>query len=156
MRLFVKTPETRDEIVKLQREAFNGIERAPNGIIHDIYGQPETQVYIVRGQTVDTEIPPLVGYAFVTKKLNVGFDDEPYIWSIAVRPESRKQGVGGYLLDEIACAAREEAYAGTILICKADNDAATSVYRKHEYEGVRLLKRYYITGDGLLMRRKLQ
>jgi ribosomal protein S18 acetylase RimI-like enzyme len=147
MRLYVKDKGFEDSIVALNREAFSGIERAPDGIVRDTF-QNADAVFTIHNDTT------MLGAAMVTTK--AGYGPEPYIWSIAVKESARGLGIGGTLLDEVALYARELPSTGTYLIVNSNNANAQRLYLKHGYRVMKFLPRYYGSdGDGVMMRRPL-
>lgn len=147
MRLWDKrAPEIENQIVELNRAAFEDTERAPDGRVRDAYA---TGVVFVAMNG-----PRLLGYALVTT------DDrrwnEPYVWSIAVRAESRGQGIGKNLLDDIGFFAFEECAEGISLMVNANNVAAMRLYLAEGYRVKKVIPGYYRDGvDGVHMRRVL-
>ena len=69
--------------------------------------------------------------------------DEGYITNVAVRPESRRQGVASQLLDVFARFAQGRDLAFLSLEVRASNAAARALYAKHGYVQAGLRKNYY-------------
>lgn len=149
MRMFVKSPTVVEDIVALNKSAFSGVERAPDGIVRDLV--QSAAIFVSYSHVAYEGKTELYGAAIVTEKFN-----EPYIWSIAVAQKWRGMGIGGTLLDEIACYARELPATGTTLCVNANNAEAQRLYLKAGYRVMKFLPRYYgANGDGLIMRRPL-
>ncbi len=144
MRLFVRDKGFEDDIVELNKASFFGEERAPDGVVRDIFRTAPAVFAFYSDRN-------LLGAALVTDKFG-----EPYIWSIAVAEKSRGQGIGGALLEEIALYARELPASGISLTVNANNADAQRLYLKAGYRVMKFLPNYYgKNGSGLLMRRPL-
>ena len=138
-----KNPSLVEEIVKLNRAAFDGTERAPDGIVQDIvsYAKIFAKYDLCKH---------LKGVALVTTRMS-----QPYIWSIAVRQDCRGQGVGGRLLEEVVDYAKRISAVEVSLMVNVDNANAQRVYLKHGFRVAAFVPHYYVTGSGLMMRRKI-
>ena len=80
----------------------------------------------------------VVGYAGLQVVL-----DEGYITNIAVRPDCRRRGVAGQLLDVFERFAEGNRLAFLSLEVRASNYAAIALYGQHGYRGVGRRKNYY-------------
>ena len=71
------------------------------------------------------------------------------LYSLTTRPESRGQGVGTALIEASHRAARRRGCRALRLEVRVDNVSAISLYERHGYRKLALLKRYYQDGvDG--------
>ena len=80
----------------------------------------------------------VVGYAGVQVIL-----DEGYITNVAVRPECRRQGIAGKLLDVFLNFAQGNKLAFLTLEVRASNEAAIILYGRHGFRGVGRRRNYY-------------
>ena len=80
----------------------------------------------------------VVGYAGVQVIL-----DEGYITNVAVRPECRRQGIAGKLLDVFLNFAEGNKLAFLTLEVRASNEAAIILYGRHGFRGVGRRRNYY-------------
>ena len=80
----------------------------------------------------------VAGYAGVQVVL-----DEGYITNVAVRPDCRRRGVAGQLLDVFESFATGNHLAFLTLEVRASNYAAIALYGQHGYRGVGRRRNYY-------------
>ena len=80
----------------------------------------------------------VVGYAGVQVIL-----DEGYITNVAVRPECRRQGIAGKLLQVFLDFARGNKLAFLTLEVRASNQAAIILYGRHGFRSVGRRRNYY-------------
>ena len=80
----------------------------------------------------------VVGYAGLQVVL-----DEGYITNVAVRPDCRRRGVAGKLLDVFERFAEGNHLAFLSLEVRASNYAAIALYGQHGYRGVGRRRNYY-------------
>ena len=80
----------------------------------------------------------VAGYAGVQVVL-----DEGYITNVAVRPDCRRRGVAGQLLDVFESFAAGNHLAFLTLEVRASNYAAIALYGQHGYRGVGRRRNYY-------------
>jgi ribosomal protein S18 acetylase RimI-like enzyme len=141
-----------EDILELHDDAFDEFERAPRGVLRTQYDTG--QVFVMYGDQNERGRRTLLGFLIRTSK-----HGEPYIWSVAVRKESRGQGIGKALVDEAVCEVRENELRwskGIGLTVNVDNVAAIRLYLKEGFRVTKVLSDYYGPGgSGLLMRRKL-
>jgi [ribosomal protein S18]-alanine N-acetyltransferase len=124
-------------LLKISDDSFTGVERPPSHIFLTHF--QEDDVF------VDSALTP-GAFAIVTQR------GGPYIWSIAVQPSMRGQGVATALLKELA----ETYFESSIqLTCNVNNWVAQRVYLANGYRVVRVMPRYYGVDDGVLMRRMI-
>ena len=69
--------------------------------------------------------------------------DEGYISNVAVRPDSRRQGIGDALIDALAAKAAELELAFLTLEVRESNAPAIALYTKHGFHPVGKRKNYY-------------
>lgn len=73
-----------------------------------------------------------------------------HIYSIAVRPEYRRMGIGSRLLETIEEILRQSGAKVCYLEARKDNIAAINFYLKHGYRVFEVLRNYYgAGGDGI-------
>jgi ribosomal-protein-alanine N-acetyltransferase len=78
--------------------------------------------------------------------------DEVHILDIAVRPESRRQGVGERLLRHALVVGQQKGAQSAILEVRQSNLPAIALYRKFGFRQVAVRRGYYTNGeDALLM-----
>ena len=93
----------------------------------------------------------VVGYAGLQVVL-----DEGYITNVAVRPDCRRRGVAGRLLDVFERFAEGNHLAFLTLEVRAGNYAAIALYGRHGYRGVGRRKNYneHPREDAVIMTRE--
>ena len=74
--------------------------------------------------------------------------DEAEIITLAVRPEARRRGLGGRLLDRVMDRARGQGVARLFLEVAHDNDAALALYASRGFEPAGRRPAYYARPDG--------
>ncbi|MBA3999520.1 GNAT family N-acetyltransferase [Brevundimonas sp.] len=74
--------------------------------------------------------------------------DEAEIVTLAVRPEARRRGLGGRLLDRTMDRARERGVTRLFLEVAHDNPAALGLYGSRGFEPVGKRPDYYVRPDG--------
>ena len=152
--MILKTRENTvfEDIVELHDKSFDTFERAPHGILRTQYDTG--QVFVMYGDQNEHGRRTLLGFLIRTNK-----HGEPYIWSIAVRKESRGQGIGKALIAEAVCDVLDGGLRwskGIGLTVNVDNVPAIRLYLKEGFRVTKVLSGYYGPGgDGLLLRRKL-
>ena len=90
------------------------------------------------GKWFTPSIGARVGYAGLQVVL-----DEGYITNVAVRPDCRRRGVAGKLLDVFERFAEGNHLAFLSLEVRASNYAAIALYGQHGYRGVGRRRNYY-------------
>ncbi len=75
--------------------------------------------------------------------------DEAEIVTLAVRPEARRRGLGGRLLDRVLDRARDQGVARLFLEVAHDNDAALALYASRGFEQAGGRPAYYARPDGV-------
>lgn len=130
-----------EECFTLQKICFMPEEQAPHGMMEFVFRQGTV--------FINESSANLNAFAIVDKK-----HGEPFIWSIAVRPSAQGLGIGTMLLKEIEEYAREQNAPGIGLTVQVDNPAQ-KLYFDRGYRVTNVLRNYYLTGNGLFMRRKL-
>ncbi|WP_370259487.1 GNAT family N-acetyltransferase [Idiomarina sp.] len=92
----------------------------------------------------------LAGYAVILTRRNSRY---ARIYSIAVAPAFRGQGVAKLLVNEVIKTQRQQDRLGLSLEVKLDNKRAIQLYQSLGFETVDILVNYYDDGtDGLKMR----
>jgi ribosomal protein S18 acetylase RimI-like enzyme len=126
-------------LLAISDKSFAGIERPSYDVFRDHFN--DSDVF------VDSTLTP-GAFAIVTDR------GGPYVWSIAVQPSLRKQGVGAALMRDVIAYYRNQEQMHLSLTCKVDNVPAQILYLKTGFRPVRVMKDYYAKeGDGVLMRR---
>ena len=74
--------------------------------------------------------------------------DEAEIVTLAVRPEARRHGLGGRLLDRALIRARDQGAARLFLEVAHDNDGALALYASRGFEQAGRRPAYYARPDG--------
>jgi len=74
--------------------------------------------------------------------------DEAEIVTLAVRPEARRQGLGGRLLDRSVSRAKAQGVARLFLEVAHDNDSALALYASRGFEQAGRRPAYYARPDG--------
>jgi len=141
MRMLTLDDHLFSEIAETNDIAFNEEERAPHGILREQCNRGE--VFVIE------RVGRVVSFAIVTERFL-----SPYIWSIATDPNFRGQGYAGQLLDEIEAWARQENKV-FIFLTTHENNPAQKLYFDKGYRVLKVVGDYYLSGNGLLMRRKL-
>jgi ribosomal-protein-alanine N-acetyltransferase len=136
-----KTVETFNRLRTISDNSFSGIERPPSGVFLSHY---ETDDVFVD----DRRAEPIRGFCLV------GDREGPYVWSIAVNPQYRGQGIGWSLLNEITDYYRGLGKEHITLTCHVDNPAQ-KLYYDNGYRVVRVVQRYYGADNGLFMKKIL-
>ena len=148
--MILKTRENTvfEDIVALHDASFDDFERAPRGVLRGLYDTG--QVFVTYGDQNPRRT--LLGFLITSMK-----HGDPYIWCIAVRKESRGQGIGKALIDEAVCDVRESrVFRAVGLTVHVDNVPAIRLYLKEGFRVTKVLRGYYgSAGDGIFMRRKL-
>ena len=146
MRLALKQDNTFEEIAAINYASFGPMERAPNGILRNIFDTSDVFV------TYSPDGKRVVAYALLNEKLS-----EPYVWSIATHENYRGQGLAGHLLDEVEEFVRATNTAtGILLTVHVNNARAQRLYLEKGYRVLRFLTNYYGSNEsGLVMRRPL-
>jgi ribosomal protein S18 acetylase RimI-like enzyme len=146
MRLLDRQDNVFEEIAAIHYVSFGPLERAPNGILRNIF---DTATVFV---TYSPDMKRVVAFAFLTEKLG-----EPYVWVVATHENYRGQGFAGHLLDEIETFVRAmNAATGITLTVHVNNAGAQRLYLEKGYRVLRFLTNYYGSNEhGLLMRRPL-
>ncbi len=139
-----------EDIVELHDASFEHWERAPRGILRTQYDTG--QVFVMYQNEYGCRT--LLGFLIRTSK-----HGEPYVWAVAVRKQSRGQGIGKALIDEAVCEVRENGLRwskGIGLTVNVDNTDAIRLYLKEGFRVTKVLIDYYGPGgDGIFMRKKL-
>lgn len=101
---------------------------------------------------------------YIVAKLNqkiIGFAgikilvDEAVIMNIVVKKDSRNQGIGSLLLENLVTLAQKLNLTSITLEVMEENYPAIHLYRKFGFEQTGLRKNYYQNKNGLLMTKKL-
>ena len=131
------------EITEINTGSFIGIEQPPLSLFEAHYRSDDVFVLASLGQ--------VFGFAFVERRLG-----EPYIWTIAVRPDQRGHGLGMKILQEIETHYRSLHVYREIALSVRSTNPAQKLYFDAGYRVTKLMRAYYGPGgDGLLMRKTL-
>ncbi len=99
--------------------------------------------FVIEPAWLDSALPPVLAYGgyWLT-------GDEAHVVVIATAPSWRRHGLGGWLLLEMALAARGQGALSLTLEVRENNHAAQLFYANLGFEEVGLRKRYYTdTGE---------
>ncbi|MBE7003375.1 MAG: ribosomal-protein-alanine N-acetyltransferase [Ruminococcaceae bacterium] len=121
-----------DEVAALERVCFSD-PWSRNMLAEEL--DNAMSAYLV---ALDKEDGSVVGYAGLYVVA-----DEGYITNVAVRPESRRGGVAGALLDVLINFAEGNALAFLTLEVRASNYAAIALYGSRGFRGVGRRTNYY-------------
>ena len=132
-----------DQLLAISDSCYDGDERPTREEFRQMLSISETWV---GWETNDSIFKP-IGFVIVKE---VG-ENIPYLWSIAVKPERQKEGVGIQLLAHVCTK-----YKTLELHCRADS-FVQKLYFDHGFRVIEVVKSYYKMGDkfvdGLKMRR---
>src|SRR5208282_1209137 len=139
--MILKTRENTvfEDILELHDKSFDTFERAPHGILRTQYDTG--QVFVIYGDQNEHGRRTLLGFLIRTMK-----HGEPYIWAVAVRKQSRGQGIGKALIDEAVCEVIENGLRwskGIGLTAHVDNINAIRLYLKEGFRITKVLQGYY-------------
>jgi ribosomal protein S18 acetylase RimI-like enzyme len=138
-----------DEILVIHEASFSAKERAPRGILYDVF--LKSDVFVILNGT---------GHVIAFSFLSVKFGN-PYVWIIATAESSRGEGHAGWLLSYMESHLRNfpspVTEGGVIwLTVHQENIAAQRLYLSHGYRVTNYLRAYYGSGDdGLEMTKSL-
>ncbi|MBO4915133.1 MAG: ribosomal protein S18-alanine N-acetyltransferase [Oscillospiraceae bacterium] len=132
VRIVPMTHEHLDEVAALERICFSD-PWSRNMLAEEL--DNAVSAYLV---ALDTEDGSVVGYAGLMVIV-----DEGYITNVAVRPESRRAGVAGALLDVFVDFAKGNSLAFLTLEVRASNYGAIALYGSRGFRGVGRRENYY-------------
>lgn len=132
VRIVPMTHEHLDEVAALERVCFAD-PWSRNMLAEEL--DNAMSAYLV---ALDTEDGSVVGYAGLMVVV-----DEGYITNVAVRPESRRAGVAGALLDVFVNFAEGNRLAFLTLEVRASNYGAIALYGSRGFRGVGRRTNYY-------------
>ena len=132
VRIVPMTHEHLDEVAALERVCFAD-PWSRNMLAEEL--DNAMSAYLV---ALDTEEGSVVGYAGLLVVV-----DEGYITNVAVRPESRRAGVAGALLDVFVSFAEGNRLAFLTLEVRASNYGAIALYGSRGFRGVGRRANYY-------------
>jgi [ribosomal protein S18]-alanine N-acetyltransferase len=139
-------PEDLDEVLVIERASFS-MPWSRGAFLYEIQQNRVARCWIMREEAM------VVGYLCLWEVA-----DEVHITNIAVRPESRRRGLGRTLLGGVLDDARQRQIRLVVLEVRPSNTQARTLY---ESFGFRVVGRrrgyYYDTGeDALVMENDLQ
>ncbi|MFQ5542777.1 MAG: ribosomal protein S18-alanine N-acetyltransferase [Nitrospiria bacterium] len=130
------------EIMTIDRHSFPypWTERM---FISEIYDNPCSFSYVVK----DVISGKIVAFLIMRKLL-----DELHLMSLAVHPESRRQGIGEAMIRKALSTGTEKGMEKVILEVRASNIPAQALYQKLSFVKIAIRKKYYIkpTEDAFL------
>ena len=107
---------------------------------------PSAEVLVITNDAED-----IIGYALILTRKNSRWWR---LYSVAIAPEYRGQGLSRKLMAEILTRASQAGAQGVRLEVKVNNHAAIELYRHYQFEVIDLLPAYYEDGsDGYRMQR---
>ena len=132
-----------EQIAALERQCFS-TPWSEAALEEELYN-PQASFIVAEGPGEQ-----VLGYAGLQVIL-----DEGYIANIAVRPDVRRQGIAGALLD-VYCRFGQVNLAFLTLEVRASNAPAIALYRKYGFQQAGLRKNYYDRPreDGVIMTRE--
>jgi [ribosomal protein S18]-alanine N-acetyltransferase len=132
------------------------------------YSRPELAAYIrmpgsftlvaerVLGPADKREISPANGAISGFVVAHANRQGAGHIITIDVLPEARRHGLGSRLLSAAEARLREDSCTMVRLETAVDNISALAFYKRHQYNLVRTIPRYYPGGvDALVLRKNL-
>lgn len=142
MELTIRRPRSADlsRIMAIEKAGFTPDEAATDLAmaerikeIPDTFLVAETSTGEIAGYVVGPVIPQatLTDDLFEETQPNPAHGGYIAVLSLAVAPEYRRQGIGGFLLDALAAVAVEQGREGITLTCLAE---LIPFYEKHGYE----------------------
>ncbi len=132
VRIVPMTTEHLDEVAALERECFS-TPWSRNMLAEEL--ENACSAFLV---ALDADDGSVVGYAGL-----LAIAGEGYITNVAVRPESRRGGVAGQLLDVFIRFAEGSGLAFLTLEVRASNYPAIALYGSRGFRGVGRRKNYY-------------
>ncbi len=140
-------PCQRDDInalVELENQVFD-YSRISRRNFNRLLRSPAAQILLAKDP-----IHQLAGYAVILTRRNSRY---ARIYSIAVAPAFRGQGVAKRLVSDVIEMQRQQGRHGLSLEVKLDNKSAIQLYQSFGFETIDVLVGYYDDGtDGLKMR----
>ena len=140
-----KNENVLNRILEINRECFNGVQRAPDIEVLRAIRRGELFVFIDLGEVIGFAICEAWGAV------------EVQLWSLAVKKERRGHNFGGMLLDEARQFYEElGGYDVMSLNVHVDNIPAIHLYERLGFRKVATLKRWFLQdGDGIRMVKEL-
>ena len=132
VRIVPMTTEHLDEVAALERECFS-TPWSRNMLAEEL--ENACSAFLV---ALDADDGSVVGYAGL-----LAIAGEGYITNVAVRPENRRGGVAGQLLDVFIRFAEGSGLAFLTLEVRASNYPAIALYGNRGFRGVGRRKNYY-------------
>ena len=128
----IKTAEKRDldGIMEIERSSFS-VPWSENSMLYEIESEDGVALVAKDGNTVA---------GFVILRL---FDDEAEIFNIAVRENTRRQGIGFSLMQSVIDEARKKSVNVLYLEVRESNTGAYDLYCKCGFEKLSVRKNYY-------------
>ena len=114
-----------------------------DGYYKEITDEPTAHLLVARLIAANGNTHPQLG-GFITSRLVL---DELHIHNFGVRPEYRRHGIGGALLQAALDYGRQSGAVTSFLEVRASNTAAQAVYQRHGFAVVGRRKNYYHEPD---------
>ncbi len=146
---------TRTMTVALQRATMAHV--APLAAIHAA-AFPRHEAWGVDAIALQLGMPGVFGLLHLLGGMILArvTEDEAEILTLAVTPESRRQGVAGFLLSGAMAEARAQAARTMVLEVAIGNAAARALYQRAGFVEAGRRPRYYADGgDALILRARL-
>ena len=135
------------EVLRLNLRCFPSGDNYTKHTFDYLLNEPRTLSY--RMVTPSDEI---VGFAFVMVKEN----NAAHLTTIGVAPEHRRRKIAERLLEHLESALRKREIGTIMLEVRVGNTQAQALYRRHGYNVVQRIAKYYNNGeDCFLMMRSL-
>ncbi|WP_228387193.1 ribosomal protein S18-alanine N-acetyltransferase [Ornithinicoccus halotolerans] len=136
------------DVVSLERDLFPGDAWSEASWWAELAARPRRDYVVLQEQDHTGQERRLIGYG----GLDLG-GEVADVMTVAVDPRCQGRGLGGLLLAELERRAARGGARWLVLEVRADNAAATALYRSRGFVPVRTRARYYPDGaDALVMR----
>lgn len=141
-----------NRILEINNLSYSGVQRPTPEILLNAYNQGDVYVsYNLHGVFAGF-VGEVIGFAIVIDYMD---NYEPLIWSIAVHPDKRGQGIATRMLMEIEEDVRFH-FAKQIRLTVNVNNPAQKLYFDAGFRVKNILRKHYLEeGDGLMMVKNL-
>ena len=135
-------------MLEIERQAFLSTDRFTRRQLSSALRSPNARTFVCRHRGA------CIGYVtgFVTRLRNGLFKGRVY--SIAVLPPWQRRSAGSELLRAIESWFRRRGVAFVTLETRTDRHGARPFFLGHGYEEVGVLRGYYITSNGMRMKKR--
>lgn len=133
----------------LEQKVFD-LDRISARSWKSLLDSPSALISIARSSAND--VGPILAAAVVLQRAGASV---ARLYSLAVAPSARGQGIAGQLLEDAAQRARKAGYAILRLETRVDNDQAQRLFRKHHFVELDRKEAYYEDGADALRFQKV-